>query len=249
MVDVAETLWWMRRYPEAYEAADRAITLAPDQAWPYFTKAFTLWSWKGGKGLADARAALEFVPKDHEFTEWALFGQEEFEGRFAEATRHMEADPEGWIRNKIQAAPNMLFAAVLQISLGETARARQGFETALRLLEAEARATPEDARYHSSLGVAYAGLGRGEEAMSEGQRAIELLPISKDSVYGIPPVIDLAHIYTLLGDTDKAVAQLELLLSRPGWISVPYLRMDPRWRPLYGNPSFEALMAKYELKH
>jgi TolB-like protein/Flp pilus assembly protein TadD len=249
MVDVAETLWWMRRYPEAYEAANRAIALAPDQAWPYLTKAFTLWSWKGGDGLAEARAALELVPKDHEFAEWALLAQEEFEKRFAEATRRMEADPEGWIRNKIQAAPRILFTAVLQISLGDAAHARQGFKTALRLLEDEVRAVPEDARYHSSLGVAYAGMGRKEDAVREGQRGIELRPLSKDSVYGIPHVIDLAHIYTLLGDTDNAVAQLEFLLSQPGWISVPYLRMDPRWRPLYGNPSFEARLAEHEVKH
>jgi TolB-like protein/tetratricopeptide (TPR) repeat protein len=248
MVDVAETFWWMRRYPEAYEAANRAIALAPDQAWSYLTKVFTLWSWKGGDGLAEARAALEFVPKDHEWTEWTWFWQEALEGRYGEAMRRMEADPEDWIRIKIEAAPKVLFAAVLQTSLGETARARPGFETALRLLEAEANATPEDALYHSSLGVAYAGLGRREDAVREGQRAVELLPVSKDSVYGIPHVIDLADIYTLLGDTDKAVAQLEFLLSHPGWISVPWLRMDPRWRPLYGNPSFEALLAKYELK-
>jgi len=52
----------------------------------------------------------------------------------------------------------------------------------------------------------------------------------------------------LLGDPEKAVAQLEYLISRPGWISVPWLRMDPRWRPLQGNAIFEALLAKYELK-
>jgi TolB-like protein/tetratricopeptide (TPR) repeat protein len=248
MVDFAETLWCMRRYPEAFEAADRAITLAPDQAWSYLAKVLTLWSWKGSGGLAEARAALEFVPKDHEWAEWTWFAQEEFEGRCAEAIRRMEADPEDWIRIKVQAAPKVLFAAVLQISLGETARARQGFETALRLLEAEAQAIPEDARYHSSLGVAYAGLGRREEAVREGQRGVDLLPVSKDSVYGIPHVIDLAHIYTLLGDPEKAVAQLEFLLSRPGWVSVPWLRMDPRWRPLYGNSGFEALLAKYEVK-
>jgi len=248
VVDVAETLWWMHRYPEALEAADRAIALAPDQAWPYLSKVFTLWTWKGDNGLAEARGALEFVPKDHEWTEWTWFWQEASEGRYAEAIRRMEADPEGWIRIKIEAAPKVFFAAVLQLSLGETARARKGFETALRLLEAEVRAIPEDARYHSSLGVAYAGLGRKEEAVREGQRGVELLPISKDAVYGIPGIIDLAHIYTLLGDHEKAGAQLEYLISRPGWISVPWLRMDPRWRPLQGIAIFEALLAKYELK-
>jgi TolB-like protein/tetratricopeptide (TPR) repeat protein len=248
VVDVAETLWWMRRYPEAYEAADRGIALAPDQAWSYLTKVFNLWSWKGRDGLAETRAALEFVPKDHEWAEWSWFAQEEFEGRFAEAIRRMEANPEDWIRIKIQAAPKALFAAALQMSLGETARSRKAFETARRLLEAEVRAIPEDARYHSSLGVACAGLGLSDEAVREGQRGVELLPVSKDAVYGIPYVIDLAHIYTLIGEPEKAVAQLEYLISRPGWISVPWLRMDPRWRPLQGNPSFEALLAKYELK-
>jgi TolB-like protein/Flp pilus assembly protein TadD len=248
MVDVAETLWWMHRYPEAFEAANQAIALAPDQAWSYLTKVFVLWSWKGRDGLAETRAALEFVPKDHEWAEWSWFWQEAFEGRSAEAIKRMEADPDDWIRIKIQAAPKVLFAAVLQKSLGETERARKGFETALPLLEAEVRAAPEDARYHSSLGVAYAGLGRREEAVREGQRGVELLPVSKDAVYGIPHVIDLAHIHTLLGDPEKAVVQLEHLISRQGWISVPWLRMDPRWRPLQGNSSFETLLAKYELK-
>lgn len=249
MVDVAETLWWMRRYPEALEAANQAIALAPDQPWSYLSKVFTLWSWKGGDGLAEARAALEFVPKDHEFAEWTWFWQEAFEGRYADAIKRVEASADDWIRLKVQAAPKVLFAAILRFSLGETARAKQDFEIALRLLEVEVQATPEDGRYHSSLGVAYAGLGRREEAVREGQRGIDLLPLSKDAVYGIPHVIDLAHIYTLLGDPEKACAQLEVLLSRPGWISAPWLRMDPRWRPLQGNPHFEALLAKYKLKY
>jgi hypothetical protein len=75
------------------------------------------------------------------------------------------------------------------------------------------------------------------------------LPLSKDALYGIPNVIDLAHIYMLLGEPEKAVPVLESLLSRPSWISVPWLKMDPRWNPLRGNPRFEALLAKYELKH
>ncbi|OGD27249.1 MAG: hypothetical protein A2Y56_03045 [Candidatus Aminicenantes bacterium RBG_13_63_10] len=248
MVDVAETLWWMRRYSEADEAADRAISLAPDQAWPYLTKAFNLWSWKGRDGLAEARAALEFVPKDHEWAELCWFWQEGSEGRYVEAIRRMEADPEGWIRVKVQAGPKALLAAVLRMSLGETERARRGFETALRLLEAEVRAKPEDGRYHSSLGVAYAGLGRRDEAVREGLRGVELLPMSKDAVYGIPGVLELAQIYALLGDSEKAVEQLEFLLSRPAWISVPYLRMDYRFLSLQGDAHFESLLARYESK-
>jgi len=159
----------------------------------------------------------------------------------------MEADPEGWIRIKVQAVPKPLFTAIAHLSLGETARARKSFHTALPLLESEVRNSPEDGRYHSSLGVAYAGIGRSEDAVREGLRGVELLPLSKDAVYGIPHLIDLAYIYTLLGEPQKAVEQLELLLSHPGWVSVPWLRMDPRWRSLQGNPLFEALLAKYRM--
>jgi hypothetical protein len=67
-------------------------------------------------------------------------------------------------------------------------------------------------------------------------------------VYGIPHLIDLAYIYTLLGDTGKAVEQLEVLLSHPGWASGPWLRMDPRWRTLQGAPAFEALLARHKSK-
>ncbi len=246
MVDVAETLWWMRRYPEAYKAADESIALAPDQPWAYLTKVYTLWSWKGRDGVNEARAALQFVPKEHEFADWTWFGQEEFEGRFAEAIQRMEASPEDWIRIKVQAAPKALFAAFLEFSLGETERAKKGFETARPLLEAEVRAAPDDARYHGSLGIVYAGLGRKDEAIREGQHGVVLRPMSKDAVYGIPHVIDLALIYTMVGEPEKAIAQLEFLLSRPSWISVAWLRADPRWRPLQGNPRFEALIRKYE---
>jgi len=244
-VDFEETLWWLRRYPEAAEAGDRAIELAPDQPWSYLTKTFTLWSWKGRDSLAETRVLLESVPEDHEWADWAWFWQEAHEGRFREAIARMEADPEGWIRIKIQAAPKALFAATIQASLGEVKSARRNFETALRLLEPEVESSPDDGRYHSSLGVALAGLGRRDEAVREGRRGVELLPLSKDAVYGIPHVLDLALIYALLGDTGDAVAQLEILLSRPGWMSAPYIRMDPRWQSLRGRPAFEALLAKY----
>jgi eukaryotic-like serine/threonine-protein kinase len=246
MVDVAETLWWLRRYPEAAEAADRAIALSPDQAWPYLVKVFNLWSWRGSDGLAEARSALEFLPKDHEWTELCWFWQESSEGRFAEAIQRMESDPESWIRLKVQAAPKVLLAAVLRASLGEKEKAREGFETAIRMLEAEVRARPRNALYHSSLGVAYAGLDRREEAVREGQLGVELLPVSKDAVYGIPGVLELAQIYTILGDTERAIEQLEYLLSRPGWVSVPYIRMDYRFPALKGDRHFEELLVKHE---
>jgi serine/threonine-protein kinase len=74
---------------------------------------------------------------------------------------------------------------------------------------------------------------------------VELLPVTKDAVYGLPGVIDLAHIYTLVGDHRAAVERLEYLLSVPSWISPAWLGMDPRWNRLRDDPEFQRLLVRY----
>ena len=76
---------------------------------------------------------------------------------------------------------------------------------------------PDDPRYHSSLGIAYAGIGQKDEAIREGKKAVELLPLSKDAAYGIPYAQDLAVIYTMTGEHNAALDQIEHLLSIPSW--------------------------------
>ena len=126
--------------------------------------------------------------------------------------------------------------------------AAAAFEQARRALEAEVETTPEDPRLRSSLGIVYAAQGRREDAVREGEFACELLPRSKDGFYYLPYVIDLAHIYTILGDTEAALEQLEYLLSNPSWISSPFLRMDPRWDSLRQDPRFQALLEKHDIE-
>ena len=99
---------------------------------------------------------------------------------------------------------------------------------------------------HSQLGIAYASLGRKEAAIREGQKGVDLLPISKDAVYGPPRIYNLAVIYVMVGEYDAAIGQLELPLSIPSWVSVPLLRLDPTWDPLRDHPRFQALLERYE---
>jgi len=76
------------------------------------------------------------------------------------------------------------------------------------------------ARLHSALGLAYAFLGRTEEAIKEGRRALELMPVSKDALDGPLYVQRLARIYAILGEYDPAIEKLEYLLSIPSPLSV-----------------------------
>jgi len=227
----------MRRYPEALAALDRAIELAPGETWPYLTKAWVYWLWKGA--LPEARAALEATSPDHPWVPWFWFWQEIYEGRFRQAIDRLDTDAGEWVRLKMWARPKALLRAFAHQLLDEPQLARAAFEHAATQLEEALPANADDPRYHSSLGIAYAALGRKEEAIREGKRAIELFPLSRDAAYALPHPQDLAHIYVLTGDYQSAIEELDHLLSIPGWVSIPWLELDPRWAPLRDDPGYE----------
>ncbi|MBD3869785.1 MAG: tetratricopeptide repeat protein, partial [Acidobacteria bacterium] len=237
----------LRRYPEAIAASDQAINLAPDAFWPYLYKALALWGWHGD--ASKTRAIFEALPSaTGGWQRWSWYWQEMYEGRYDEALSRLESTTEGWIRIKMFARPNALYAAYAIEKRGDAEEAAAAYEIARGLLEAEIAGSPEDPRLHGSLGIAYAKQGRHEEAIREGKLACDLLPRSKDGFYYLPYVIDLAHIYTILGDNDAALERLEYLLDNPSYLSAPFLRMDPRWDPVRDDPRFQALLEKYELE-
>jgi tetratricopeptide (TPR) repeat protein len=95
---------------------------------------------------------------------------------------------------------------------------------------------------HSALGIAYAGLGKKEEAIREGQLAVELLPETTDAWAGLWRLEDLARIYVMVGEYDLAVEKLEYLLTIPSELSVPLVQLDPTWKPLHNHPRFKKLI-------
>ena len=106
-----------------------------------------------------------------------------------------------------------------------------------------ARAQPDYAPALSILGVIDAGLGRKEEALREGRRAVELMPIAKDSTDGPQLVFHLALIYAWTGERDLAIEQLEIVSKIPGGPTYGMLRLDPVWDSLRGDPRFEKIVA------
>ena len=120
--------------------------------------------------------------------------------------------------------------------------AKKYYDESRGILESKIQQRPEHARFHSSLGIAYAGLGRKEDAIREGKLAVELLPVTKDAWKGLYRIADLARVYVMVDEYDKAIDQLEFLLSRPGVLSIPLLRLDPTWNPLRNHPRFKNLV-------
>jgi len=126
---------------------------------------------------------------------------------------------------------------------GDSARALAYADSARLALAAQSRAAPEDAQRHAILGVALAYLGRKAEAIREGRRGAELLPISQDAINAAYVELQLARIYVLTGEPDQAVELLKDLLGRPFYVSRAWLRLDPAFRALQGRPGFEALLS------
>jgi serine/threonine-protein kinase len=88
-----------------------------------------------------------------------------------------------------------------------------------------------------------AALGRKEEALREGRRAVELLPMEKDAIRGKAMIRYLAKIAAWVGDSDLACEQLAIATRAPSGVSYGQLKLMPWWDPLRGDPRFEKIVA------
>jgi hypothetical protein len=115
-------------------------------------------------------------------------------------------------------------------------------DSARLALEEQTRASPEDGQRRVLLGLALAYMGRKAEAVREGLRGLELMPISRDAYVGPYVQLQLVRIYILVGEPEKAMDQLEPLLRVPFYLSSGWLRIDPTFDPLRTNQRFRKLL-------
>jgi hypothetical protein len=122
-------------------------------------------------------------------------------------------------------------------------KARSAFIAARAKQEKIIQAQPNYGPPLCVLGLIDAGLGRKEEALREGRRAVELLPVEKDAINGPRMIVYLAMIAAWVGEKDLACEQLASAIKHPSLLSYGQLKLLPFWDPLRGDPRFEKIVA------
>jgi tetratricopeptide (TPR) repeat protein len=231
----------MRKYEEALDWFDRALSINADAIWPQFGKVRVYYLSNGD--TEKTQALLETLPP-HRFNDywWILNGMLErnFQGVLGRLDSLSYDVAEGEYFNFYK---HLAYAMVYQATNNQ-ALVKTHAEEARIALEEALREHPEDSRIRASLGLAYAYLSRKEEAIREGKRAVSLYPQSKDA-YGAPHYVNsLAMIYTVVGEYEEAINQLEYLMSIASGdiVSIPVLRLDPIWDPLRQHSRFQSLL-------
>ncbi|HEV2045686.1 MAG TPA: hypothetical protein VGQ95_03720 [Chthoniobacterales bacterium] len=125
---------------------------------------------------------------------------------------------------------------------GDNEAAMNAFADAREEMETVLQKQPDYAEAMSVIGMIDAALGRKEDALREGRRAVELLPVTKDVMTGSELLRNLALIYAWTGEKELALNQIAAALQGPGHITYGQLRLHPWWDTLREDPRFDKLV-------
>ena len=242
---VAHTYEFQRLFVDMAAALDRGLTVAPGDP------TFRLWR---AQVDFDSRADIQpmhrviqsIVAEDpsaayviaEQWLDVALCRRDA--GEMASALASLS--PEGMQRFNVP-VPRSFCEGLTARARGDVTAAEKAFTAARVETERIAREQPDYAKALCVLGMIDAALGRKEDAVREGRRAVELLPVTKDAWTGAEVLKNLAITYAWAGEKDLATKQLEDLVRIPSPISYGQLRLHPFWDPLRGDPRFEKIVA------
>jgi tetratricopeptide (TPR) repeat protein len=225
----------------ATNACGRALSLAPENL--LFAEYNAIVALARGD-LAGAQRVVHSLP--------ATLDQSAVVAQFAE---YLEL---GWVLDSLQQARLLTLRpdafdndraawAICRAELyswrGDSMHTRIYADSALRPYREQLTQNPTDDQRHLFLGLALAYLGQTTDAITEAERGAALLPVSRDAHDGAYDRYLLARVYLTAGKPEKALDVLERVIANPFYVTPAWLRIDPTWTSLHGNPRFERLTA------
>jgi TolB-like protein/Tfp pilus assembly protein PilF len=249
--DAGEVFDLQRNYPKAEYYYNMSIMLQPGWIQPYVFLSQMFLRWQGD--IKKARAVLEKgALNNSSFVSDSLFVESKViidivEGKYEEAITDLSLTSHNAFQGQFYFKPKYLYYAAISGLMNKPDLEHAYYDSSRIMLEKMIIDFPKDQRLYSSLGISYAGLGLSNKAVSTNEKAVNLLPVSKEAWRGVYLVEDLAHTYVMVGKYPEALEKIAYLLSIPGFLSTKILEMDPKWKPVKNQPEFRNILEKYTI--
>jgi serine/threonine protein kinase len=252
IVELANTFYITREFSACEQAYNRSIELAPDDPILRVLKAY----YAAFVNTGDSRAfhtALEGLPEsmgeDRYVLNWRLVCALN-NRHWPEATELVEkmkgGEDGGLFAYGFATVPSRCYLILIARLQGDQVDTNPSFAATRERLNQKVEMSEGDgsARLRSQLAVIDALLGKKEDAILNGRRAVELLPVTRDAVDGPGVLENLAVVYAWTNQPELAFETLEVLAKMPAGIYYGNLKLDPYWEPLRRDPRFEKLLAE-----
>jgi TolB-like protein/Flp pilus assembly protein TadD len=257
LYDASQTFFGLRDWHTAAERMDRVLALFPDSFNVKIQRAYIEFFWKGS--TAPIKAAVESLPPNLDpdgvvtFARWDVSLMNRDANAAEKALTACQLDT---VASQTGVPlPKSYLQACVDLVRGNATKAHAEFEAARPAIEKTVANSPQDGIRRAQLGLLYAFLGRKDDALREGQRAMELKPISHDVIEGAVVEDFYTLICVYVGEKDKAISRIERLLTVPFGvdyadesITLSDLRQRWEWDPLRNDPRFQKIIAGPEPK-
>jgi TolB-like protein/class 3 adenylate cyclase/Tfp pilus assembly protein PilF len=236
---------YLRRFKDMAAVLDRVVSINPNDVNTRAQRAYVDLAWRAD--VQPLHAAIEsIITQDAKAAStisdrWILLALCERDSSAAErAVAVMQADA---CYDQGIPFPHAWCEGVVSRQRGDNAAAHNAFTRARAEVEEMLRKEPNYAEAYCVLGMIDAALGKKEEAVREGQHAVELLPIAKDALNGALLIEYFAITCAWANEKELALEQLAYAARIPSNVSYGHLRLHPYWDPLRGDPRFEKIVA------
>jgi len=236
---------YLRRYADEAAMLDRALGIEPNDAGLKIARAEVECDWKANTRpvhqLIDEIRVKDPTAIQSVADSWLICALAERDPAAA-ANALAALGENGFGSATVRYSPRFGEGLIARMTKDD-AKAHAAFTAAREDQEKLVRDRPDDAGALCVLGLIDAALGRKEDALREGRRAIELLPVERDAINGMRMIVCLARIAAWVGDNNLACEQLARASRLPGGVSYGELKLLPWWDPLRGDPCFEKIVA------